>query len=273
MNLHTFLIFGILFSSIFAYEAELNFADSLFASGYYKEAITTYQRFTFYNFASPMLPYARYKLALSYIKLKGEKEKSKGEGILKELASRDDEIGERARISLIKHYLREDRFSEANLEIDDFLLFTKEKSKARELNRLKSILKIKGRRIKEAKDICLISADTGMLAFVKDIRLPKSERLAPLLSAFIPGLGEIYSGKYRSGLLSFLVNSLCGYGIYYSLKEGRKMDAILIFSFLFLRFYQGSIQNAAEAAWEYNENYLNNRLKGYLNEKSLSDVR
>lgn len=84
---------------------------------------------------------------------------------------------------------------------------------------MKSIVLLKEFKIEEAKDILLIKGDTGMYRFVRNIKLPKSERLSFILSAVVPGLGEIYCGKYGQGLLSFLVNGLSGYGIYHSLNK------------------------------------------------------
>ncbi|MEO0102693.1 MAG: hypothetical protein ABIK81_03195, partial [candidate division WOR-3 bacterium] len=60
------LIFLIPF--LFSFEPELDFADTLFQKGLYELAIADYQRFIYYKFSSPYLNYARYKLALSYLK-------------------------------------------------------------------------------------------------------------------------------------------------------------------------------------------------------------
>jgi len=215
---------------LFRLEPELDFADTLFQKGFYEGAINQYQRFIFYNFSSPSLPYARYQLALSYLKRNKGEDQLKGKRILWELANNfgemvDSAIIKRARRSLISLLLAE-------------------------------------KRIEEVCDFSFRFGDTTLRKKIKGIKGPKKEFLASLFSTFFPGLGEAYAGKPGEGLKAFLVNTLCLYGIYRSLKAKKKMDAILIFSFAFLRFYPGSIQNALRFAREYNESYFTKELIG-----------
>jgi len=214
---------------LFFAERELDFADTIFQKAFYEGAITHYQKFIFYNFSSPSLSYARYQLALSYLKRDKDGDQLKGKRILWELAHdfgemADSGINRKARLTLISLLLKE-------------------------------------KRMEEVKELSLTFGDTSLFGRIKEIRLPKKEWLASLFSAFIPGLGEVYSGRYSEGLKAFSVNALSLYTIYHSLKREKKMDASLIFSFIFLRFYLGSIQNAFRFARENNENYLARELQ------------
>lgn len=55
-----------------------------------------------------------------------------------------------------------------------------------------------------------------------------------------------------------MVSPVMGFIIH--LIRSKKIDALLIFSIFFLRFYQGSIKNAYDFAKDYNKNYLDKKL-------------
>lgn len=252
------MIFIFLTPFLFGFKPELDFADTLFQKGLYEAAIADYQRFIYYNFSSPDLNYARYKLALSYLKRNQEDDRLKGERILREVAfnleTDDTLIKKMATSSLIRYCIDIRNYEMANWVINSIPL------EEEEFRHWQSLLLIREGKINTAKDLVKKSGDTLLFHQIKDLKLPKKEWLATAFSILLPGTGEIYSGKYKEGLTSILVNGLSAYGIYYSLRAKRNLDAILIFSFFFLRFYPGSIQNAFRFAREYNEDYLERRL-------------
>ncbi|MEO0185574.1 MAG: hypothetical protein ABIL20_07230 [candidate division WOR-3 bacterium] len=84
-------------------------------------------------------------------------------------------------------------------------------------------------------------------------RPEKSITKAMLLSAILPGSGEIYAGNIKQGLQDFILTSLSGFLLYNSIKNKKYVDAGLVFSFLFNRFYFGSISNAGSIVRNYNE--------------------
>ena len=86
------------------------------------------------------------------------------------------------------------------------------------------------------------------------LNLPKkSQSTATLLSIICPGTGEIYGGNTKLGIQDFLLNLGSGLLLYNAMKQRKYIDAVLIFSLIFNRFYIGSINNARESATEYNE--------------------
>ncbi len=217
----------LLFLFISNREPELDLADTLLERGLYPQALREYQRFIFYQFSSPSLPYAQYKLALSYLQRGKEGDWLKGEQLLREIifspALEDTLVKKEARTSLLRYY-------------------------------------INSRRFRSVEDLLIKTNETFFLRRIKEVRLPKKVYLSSL-SYLIPGSGEIYAGRYKEGISAFLFTTLSGYGVYFSLKRGKKMDALLLFSFLFLRFYGGSIKNARLFLQEYNERYLEERLR------------
>jgi hypothetical protein len=83
---------------------------------------------------------------------------------------------------------------------------------------------------------------------------------AKLLSYFIPGAGQIYTGNYVSGLLSLGWNILWGYTTITAFNANRIFDGIVVANLLWFRFYDGSNQNAEKFAIERNVTIANNAL-------------
>ncbi len=86
---------------------------------------------------------------------------------------------------------------------------------------------------------------------LKNLRL-KNPRTARLLS-ILPGLGEAYAGRPLFGLWTFAVNAGDTYLIVNSLIKRRYIDALLVYTFLWQRFYAGSMANADRFARDWNE--------------------
>ena len=83
---------------------------------------------------------------------------------------------------------------------------------------------------------------------------------AKLLSYFIPGAGQIYTGNYLSGILSLGWNILWGYTTITAFQADRIFDGIMVADLLWLRFYNGNNQNAEKFAIEKNVEISNNAL-------------
>lgn len=76
---------------------------------------------------------------------------------------------------------------------------------------------------------------------------------AEIISHFIPGSGQFYTGHYVSGLLSLGWNILWGYITVNAFLAGRIFDGLAVGNFLFLRFYNGNLQNSRRFAEEANQ--------------------
>jgi TM2 domain-containing membrane protein YozV len=97
----------------------------------------------------------------------------------------------------------------------------------------------------------------------------KSMLTAGLLSALVPGLGKIYAGKTRQGLVSFLPIALMGLQAFegYS-KKGFHSAGLYVFGSLFTVFYIGNIWGSALAVKINKEERYNE-----INAQLLLDLR
>lgn len=82
-----------------------------------------------------------------------------------------------------------------------------------------------------------------------------------LISAIVPGSGQIYTGEYLNGILSLGWNVLFTYLIIDAIRSKRELDAILIGNLLWLRFYNGNLQTAERFANDQNRIITNEALR------------
>ena len=83
----------------------------------------------------------------------------------------------------------------------------------------------------------------------------KSPFLAGTFSMVIPGMGKVYSGRWKDGLISFLFIGTTAYQAYRGFgQKGTKSVYGWIMGSLSLGFYIGNIYGSAKAAKLYNSN-------------------
>jgi len=106
---------------------------------------------------------------------------------------------------------------------------------------------------KASEEFCKAGEDSlaALVEGLSEIKL-KNPRTARLLS-IIPGLGEAYAGRPLFGLWAFLVNASDTYLIVNALINKNYVDALLVYTFLWQRFYAGSMSNADRFARDWNE--------------------
>lgn len=80
----------------------------------------------------------------------------------------------------------------------------------------------------------------------------KSARLAKVLSAIIPGAGQVYVGDWRNGLNALTLNGVLGYLTVDAVLARHYVDAALWGGAVFSRYYRGNIFRAEEAVKQFN---------------------
>ncbi len=248
---------------IFFILSSLPLADSFYQENDFYNAATEYERFLFYCPDDSLADYARLRLGLSYA---GAGDFSKAEKTLKGLCDHSPPWAKKAQLNLIKTYISEENYPLAQLELTDLLLFSPESEGKKELYRLSGFLNLFEQNLADAtENFRMAQADSLLAATAALKQLPKrNPSLSAVLSTILPGSGEIYCGRYRIGLSALLAHGLCIGGIVYTIKTKKYLDAVLIFSFLFPRFYFGSQRNARDFAEDYNEIAYKLRLEGLL---------
>lgn len=91
-----------------------------------------------------------------------------------------------------------------------------------------------------------ILADTASIPY-------RDPTLAVILSAIIPGAGQIYCGEVFDGLNSMALNGALIYGLYSQIQQQRWVAAGLVSIPLVARYYMGNIDHAKRYANDFND--------------------
>lgn len=99
----------------------------------------------------------------------------------------------------------------------------------------------------------------------------RSQAVAGLLSAVVPGLGKGYAGRWADGLFSFLVVSITGWQSYDGFhREGKGSAKGWVYGLLCFGFYSGNIWGSLVAANQHNKRIEEEILKKVALLDSLS---
>ena len=99
----------------------------------------------------------------------------------------------------------------------------------------------------------------------------RSPMTAGLLSTFLPGLGQVYSGRYSAGVYSLLTVGATAAGIAYYIDQERYAVAIPV-GIIGLFFYISNIHDGFQYAKAFNrqhEDQLRDRLRDRISESDL----
>ena len=266
-----FVLFGIFcLQTIYSQnsvETQLAWADKLFASNQYFDAITEYKRVLFFDNRNELNAKIYFKIAKCYKAGAHLDEAINFFASVEKDAANDSTIfsakleiircnilrktTERA-LQLCNELEKDDRFASNKNEINYWrgwaYMFADD---------WESASKIFGENSadKELKLLCNQVIDAKV-----------SVTFATVISYILPGAGQIYSGKILSGLMSLAWNLVAGYFTVNAFVANRAFDGIVIGELVWLRFYRGNIENAKNFAVEKNLEVSNKALKFLQNE-------
>lgn len=238
----------------------LMMADSLMSSGFYDEAITEYGRYLFFNPHTKSLDDTYSKMGYCYAHLqKWDKaievmDKSilfaESDSLLDQrkidraviLLALGDNDGAQFALKQVAHFSNyEDMRKRGSMLLFLSKIFTYDWEAA--LNVYRSL--IRGQFIEsDSLESTLMKASKG------NYKSPKS---AMLLSTLIPGGGQIYCGRWLSGLNAMLLNGALGYLTVNNIIKERYVSGFLVFIFLYQRYYNGNRHQAYGIAIEQND--------------------
>lgn len=245
-----------------ALKYQYRLADSLYKSGKYFEAITEYKRLLFFDAAHKYGYEADKKIAECY-KAGGKYSDAifyyHAAG---RITKKKDEI-KKLKVEVIKiNILRKNTAAALGLidELEKDSSFTFKKNEADLWRGWAAIFNDNWEQA--SRYFNNIDKNHPLKLMAEKVENDKySVTLAKLLSVFLPGAGQFYTGNYLSGFLSLGWNFLWGYISVNSFIENRAFDGLMTANFLWLRFYTGSIQNAEKFAVIKNLEITNNAMK------------
>jgi tetratricopeptide (TPR) repeat protein len=253
----SFILF--LGTQLFAFSDDaLSIADDLASQKRYDESITEYKRFIFFNQEDPRIAEADYKIGMSY----------RAEGNLhqaitnfdKSIAlTKDPNLADQRRLTLATTLIASQNYNLARLELAKILNSTKDESL------LKKTLYFSGIEAIYMRDWESVEAYFGRY-YLDDEKADKlnsifratrqsykSPTTAKLLSVFIPGAGQIYSGYWKDGLNAFVLNGAIIGGVAYNVHKKHYNNAIIVAYLLLIRYYNGNIYHAGKDAEKHNQ--------------------
>ena len=249
--------------SISASDPTLDLGDLLFGLENYDAAITEYKRFLFFNAGHPQTGEAQFKIGLAYRAQEWWAEAVEAMIAAAQLTTETELQAER-RVELAVTLIASGAYDLAVVElikVDMHSRSARLRQRARFLRGVAYLYQFKSEQARlvfqayfdEIPDAARAAAEIDAL-FSEAINLPqKSEKLARLLSTFLPGLGQAYAGDWKNGLNALLLNGVLGYVTLDAAIERDYDDALLSFSFLSYRYYTGNRYRAAEAAQTFND--------------------
>lgn len=244
----------------------LDLAEKFFNSGDYYNAITEYKRFIFFNSNknNDNLSYVYFKIGLAYRNQKKWQECTNTFQKSIQTAA-TEEIRDERKIALAIALISNGHYSTAEfllIKVEMFSRIPKLKQKAAFFRAISSLYSFKWNQARETFHFYSINAKSesqeifnqvdSLLAEAKDFKY-KSPKLAKMLSAILPGSGQIYAGDWGNGVNALLINAATGYLFVNDFLNHQYLDAIFNSLFLFERFYSGNRSNAEKSAKKYNE--------------------
>lgn len=223
------------------------FADFLFCDRDYLRAIDEYEKYLSYSDEDTI----RFKIALAFSAIGDQYNAIKNFNSLQETSK----LYQISRIEELKSLFNLKQFSQLN-------------SKANELNQLKSDYSDIAKKIVNlsyllnnesmpSAKIFLEPFDVQEKTIVQNFYFQKtnpdykSEVLAGVYSAIIPGLGKIYTENYSDGITSFLLTGLFSYLAYTNFNNDHPVRA-WIFTLAGAGFYAGNVYGSIASAQIFN---------------------
>ena len=250
-------------ATVFASDPALDLGDHLFALGDYDAAITEYKRFLFFDADHPRTGEAQFKIGLAYRAQEWWTEAVEAMVTAVGLTTETELQAER-RVELAVTLIASGAYDLALVELikaDMHSRSARLRQRARFLRGVAYLYQFKWEQARlvfqtyfdENSGAAMAAAEIDAL-FSDAINLPKkSEKVARLLSTFLPGLGQTYAGDWKNGLNALLLNGVLGYVTLDAAIERDYDDALLSFFFLFYRYYSGNRYRAVEAAQTFND--------------------
>ena len=249
----------ILHSYVKASDPLLVMADSLMSSGFYDDAITEYGRYLFFNPHGELVDDAYSEIGYCYAHLEKWDEAILAMDESIRFAENDSLLDQR-KIDRAVILLASGDNEEAQFDLKQVAHFSKYEDTRRRGGMLLLLSTVFTHDWEAALYVYrslikgqFIESDSLESTLMKASKVNyKSPKTAMLLSTLMPGGGQIYSGRWLSGLNAMLLNGALGYLTVNNIIEERYVSGFLVFIFLYQRYYNGNRHHAYSIAIEQN---------------------
>lgn len=268
-----FTIIFFLYAFIFSIKAQdhlsiqLDYANNLFNSRQYYDAITEYKRLQFFDSTKTFNYEINYKIGECY------KAGTKYNDAIKyfsfaELSARNEDEYCDSKTQIVRTNILRRTTDRALQLCDELEKDQRFNGKSDQINYWRGWAFIFADNWENAaKSFDKINSNHELKKLAERTDKAKvSVTFAKVISYILPGSGAIYSGKFLSGLMSLGWNLLSGYWTVNSFIEDRVFDGVVAAELVWLRFYRGAVQNAEEFAIEKNLEVSNKSLRYLQNE-------
>lgn len=245
-----------------SFQQQFNYASKLYEEEKYFDSVTEFKRLLFFDTSETFSFEANKYLGYCY-RNGGKFSDAIHHFTLAELSARNDEELFESRIEVIKINILRRTTERAILLLDSL------ESDFRFRNKTDEIIYWRGWTYIFADDWENASSSFAELSTGHELKYFCDSvntqfynvTVAKVLSVFIPGAGQFYTGEYVSGLISLGWNLLWGYLTINAFAGDRIFDGLMIGSLLWWRFYTGNLQNAEKFALEKNLIMSNDALR------------
>ena len=248
-------------------KSQLDYANSLFNSSQYFDAITEYKRLILFDSSNIYQYRAYYKIAESY------KEGAKFDDAIKyfslaEKNARNNNQVFDAKTQIVRSNILRRTTDRALQILDGLEKDSTFQSKIDTINYWRGWAYMFADDWKNAaRTFAVIDYNSGLRKLADRTAKEKvSVTFAKVISYILPSAGSFYTGKILSGLMSLAWNVASGYWTINAFTNNRIFDGFVVGELVWFRFYRGSIQNAEEFAIQKNIDIANKSLRYLQND-------
>jgi tol-pal system protein YbgF len=240
-------------------EKQFQYALETMRQGDYIRAVTEFERFIHFFPKDQRVPRARYLIGLCYLKAKSyEASRATFEAVYKR--HRAEALGGNALLMIGETYYQQGLSGEAERYFKKVIEAYPQASLINAARYRLGWTHLQADRWREASNVfkgveqsspLYSSARELTLNSLKGEELSFKDPAAAGALAIIPGLGHVYTNRYKDALISFLVNGLLIWATVEAFNEGHEVLGGIL-GFVGLGFYSGNIYSAISSAHKYN---------------------
>jgi TolA-binding protein len=240
-------------------EKQFQYALHTMQEGDYIRAVTEFERFIHFFPKDPRVPRAQYLIGLCYMKAKSyEPSRAAFEAVYKR--HRAEALGGNALLLIGETYYQQGFPGEAERYFKKVIASYPQASLTNAARYRLGWTLLQAERWREASKVFKgVEENSPLHPSAQDLARKslmgeelsfKDPAVAGTL-AIIPGLGHVYTNRYKDALISFLINGLLIWATVEAFNESHEVLGCIL-GFVGLGFYSGNIYSAVSGAHKYN---------------------